>query len=456
MHRSRFVNKTSTPGNVPITKSINNAKHKSSSLSSSSRLFIFVGLGMAGLFLPYYSFLSLYSSNQQSPVIKIPEKIEDTTPNWTLPELPTQIYQANFSKFPPPPPIHSQFLIYKGFMKGQGTGNHMNGLLATHLLALEFNRTVCVSPDYKEFHLAFRSRQPALQEACDPIIKEYNDNVNLRIMLNNFGKPPNECRLQQQLADRKQPVWVILANTYPRWPEVPPNFFFQYYEPTPALLAWLPYPQSPHTVVHLRTPDKHGADDRAGLDNATFAMLYQTLPSDTFLVTNNVAWYDHFPTWQHPAWTIVQHTASRGTIISPRGSTRRGPLFNIQRLPNFGARHRNITRTIGPYKSYKCGWTGLPSYRHNVSIIRHRIIRIRRFIGKTSMPGSFKVFIPMEHWIWSTNRGSGMASHPDWWIVPSMRRLRRGSCDCVNRTMNGCGCGNEKRKVWRILCVSGM
>ncbi|GAX13192.1 hypothetical protein FisN_17Hu122 [Fistulifera solaris] len=195
-------------------------------------------------------------------------------------------------------------------MKGQGTGNHMNGLLATHLLALEFNRTVCVSPDYKEFHLAFRSRQPALQEACDPIIKEYNDNVNLRIMLNNFGKPPNECRLQQQLADRKQPVWVILANTYPRWPEVPPNFFFQYYEPTPALLAWLPYPQSPHTVVHLRTPDKHGADDRAGLDNATFAMLYQTLPSDTFLVTNNVAWYDHFPTWQHPAWTIVQHTAT--------------------------------------------------------------------------------------------------------------------------------------------------
>jgi hypothetical protein len=310
MHRSRFVNKTSTPGNVPITKSINNAKHKSSSLSSSSRLFIFVGLGMAGLFLPYYSFLSLYSSNQQSPVIKIPEKIEDTTPNWTLPELPTQIYQANFSKFPPPPPIHSQFLIYKGFMKGQGTGNHMNGLLATHLLALEFNRTVCVSPDYKEFHLAFRSRQPALQEACDPIIKEYNDNVNLRIMLNNFGKPPNECRLQQQLADRKQPVWVILANTYPRWPEVPPNFFFQYYEPTPALLAWLPYPQSPHTVVNLRTPDKHGADDRAGLDNATFAMLYQTLPSDTFLVTNNVAWYDHFPTWQHPAWTIVQHTAT--------------------------------------------------------------------------------------------------------------------------------------------------
>jgi hypothetical protein len=313
MHRSRFLNKTSSPGKVHETRNINTTKRNKA--SSSTRFLIFVVLGIAGLLLPYYySFLSLYSNHQQSPVaVAIPEKEQDTTPNWTLPDLPPQIYQANFSNLPPPPPpppIHSQFLIYKGFMKGQGTGNHMNGLLATHLLALEFNRTVCVSPDYKEFHLAFRSRQPALQEICAPILQEYNDNVNLRIMLNNFGKPPNECRLQQQLADSRQPVWVILANTYPRWPEVPLNFFFQYYEPTPALLAWLPYRTSPQTVVHLRTPDKHGADDRAGLDNATFQLLYQTLPSDTFLVTNNVAWYDHFPTWQHPAWTIVQHTAT--------------------------------------------------------------------------------------------------------------------------------------------------
>lgn len=193
-------------------------------------------------------------------------------------------------------------------MKGQGTGNFMNGLLATHLLALEFNRTVCVSPDYKDFHLAFQPRQAALKDICAPILKQYNQNIELRIMLNNFGKPPNECQLQIKLAE--QPVLVVLANTYPRWPVVPDDFFFTHYEPTPQLLAMLPYRTAPRTVVHLRRPDKRGADDRKGLDLASFQQLYETLPSDTYLVTNNVAWYQHFPTWQHPSWKIVQHTAT--------------------------------------------------------------------------------------------------------------------------------------------------
>lgn len=312
MHRSRIpiLTKSSSSPEKGFSrwKATSSAKRKSPR-SSTIRLVLFLCLGIFCGVISFLSFSSLYRNNQWSP--KQPEKM-DSSVDMTLPELPKQMYRQTERShdLPPPPPIQSQFLIFKGFMKGQGTGNYMNGLLATHLLALEFNRTVCVSPDYKDFHLAFRPRQTELRDICASIIQQYDQNKDLRIMLNNFGNAPNECQLQKQLADPHQPVFVLLANTYPRWPTVPNQFFFTHYEPTPELLAMLPYETSPHTVVHLRKPDKKGADDRRGLDRETFQQLDQMLPADTFLVTNNVAWYQHFPTWQHPSWTIVKHTAT--------------------------------------------------------------------------------------------------------------------------------------------------
>lgn len=76
----------------------------------------------------------------------------------------------------------------------------------------------------------------------------------------------------------------------------------------------LPYDANhpPHTVVHLRVPDDTNGDRRKGLDEASFQALGRLLPSDTYLVTNRVAYYDYFREkfgWRHPHWSEIFHTA---------------------------------------------------------------------------------------------------------------------------------------------------
>ena len=79
------------------------------------------------------------------------------------------------------------------------------------------------------------------------------------------------------------------------------------------MLDALPYTIQPTTVVHLRQPDDY-SDFRDGLDTDSLNALGKLLPPNesTFLVTNNVDFYERFTKccqWSHPQWNVVQHSA---------------------------------------------------------------------------------------------------------------------------------------------------
>lgn len=215
-------------------------------------------------------------------------------------------------------PRRYKYLIFSGFMSGQGLGNAMNGLLATHLLGLEFNRTVCVKPDasgIKDFHAVFAA-VPEVEKACNILWKENRTYYGRTFSLNNFGEVPNECSLQRYLASNET-VYRIWGNTYPRWPVVPRRFFTTYYRPKQRLIPWLPKPP-PMTVVHLRAPDKTN-DNRNGLDDLFLENLNKLLGhgyDDTYLVTNQVDLYSKFPHWRSPNWKDVQHSMSKPKSVT--------------------------------------------------------------------------------------------------------------------------------------------
>lgn len=215
-----------------------------------------------------------------------------------------------------------RFIIFDAKLSGQGIGNIITGLLAAHLLAEEFNRTVCIIPrDFGSFHRSFESIDPKVIQHCPDVVRFppaltwYN---SVRVL--NFGSPVDECRLKYVMGPQGPNILFFQGNTYPRWRHVPDHYFFQYYRPTPELLAGLPYNANanhhhhapPDTVVHLRAPDDPHRDVRPGLDTESLRALGDTLPTATFLVTNRVDWYDWFERnygWSHPPWNIVVHSA---------------------------------------------------------------------------------------------------------------------------------------------------
>ncbi|GKY98610.1 hypothetical protein MPSEU_000817700 [Mayamaea pseudoterrestris] len=238
-----------------------------------------------------------------------------------------------------------RFIIFQPIQAGQGLGNIVSGLLAAHLLGEEFNRIVCVSNEYSDFLQMFEPIHELVVKHCRYAFEQYrNTSLAQRheqsIRLVTFEQAPNECFLQQNLRDGPDVVYMVL-NTYPRWPRIPTTdvnttYFSKYYRPTRKLLQALPWKTAstadsdgalsnlrakmqkqqlldnpPTTVVHLRQSD--GAQDqRKGLDEATFMALGKLLPSDTFLVTNRVDWYDYFSKefgWKHPEWITVIHSA---------------------------------------------------------------------------------------------------------------------------------------------------
>jgi len=210
-------------------------------------------------------------------------------------------------------PAPDKYLIFVNIRYGQGSGNIIAGLLAAHLLALEYNRIVCVHNDYTEFHAAFEAIHPWAVEKCPSILKHlpnrFEKERNIQL-LNYAPFPPDECELQTKLASDER-VLFYEGNTYPRWPRIPDNFFFTYYQPKLELIAMLSYDQPPETVVHLRAPDGD-EDRRKGLDDVTLNALGRELPHDTYLVTNRVEWYDKFEEefgWSHPYWNEVFHSA---------------------------------------------------------------------------------------------------------------------------------------------------
>jgi len=210
---------------------------------------------------------------------------------------------------------NQRFIIFKEY-DGQGAGNTMEGLLAVHIFGLEFNRIVCVHPSFTGFHLAFESYHPKIKSACSRLFKcdmgVQNPDVYDFIRMLNFHPPLDECQLQENMASFENRVIWIEGNTYPRWPRLPENLLFtEYYRPTQALLDVLPWTTPPRRVVHLRAPDST-KDIRDGLDDATLEVLGETLPTDTYLVTNQVLWYDWFAErygWSHPPWQGIVHSA---------------------------------------------------------------------------------------------------------------------------------------------------
>jgi len=226
-----------------------------------------------------------------------------------------------------------KFLIFEG-LGGQGNGNIVSGLLATHLLGVEFDRIVCIRAEmYPDFLVAFQPIHPDVIKYCLAVLdwaklayplpsqfeaadKDDEELVNpYLIRLVNYELPLDECSLQARLASENVPIWFLQGNTYPHWPVVPDNFFFTYYQAKLELLCRLPYnPENPPiTVVHLRQPDSF-QDARDGLDDATFTALGALLPSNqsTYLVTNRVEWYDTVAErfhWHHANWNEVVHSA---------------------------------------------------------------------------------------------------------------------------------------------------
>jgi hypothetical protein len=223
----------------------------------------------------------------------------------------------------------TRYLIFRPPSEAaQGIGNLMNGLLATHALGNEFHRVVCVSPEWQDFFVGFFVLNPN----CAAAAAAAHRTTRNSLWLINFGKlPVNECQLRQRLTGNEAVLYLV-ANTYPQWPTstiddttesseshsknvlVLPDLQ-TYYRPRPELLEILPWTKvPPSTVVHLRQPDDPNLDPRDGLDRDTLQALGQTLPSSssTFLVTNQVSFYDYFETtfgWSHPPWNGVHHSA---------------------------------------------------------------------------------------------------------------------------------------------------
>ena len=217
-----------------------------------------------------------------------------------------------------------KFIIFHRIQDAQGAGNHMHGLLAAHLLGDEFERVVCVSNHYKNFHLAFESADPVAIEHCPDILERHNKEPPFTgrdqtiELLNYIHAPANECALKEMLSSRKR-ILHMTANTYPRWPRVPKHVnFFAFYKAKPILLDVLPYPHTepPPIVVHLRKADREGKDSRLGVRDEDLRALGKLLPVDAsqrspFLVTNNVEWFDLFEQqygWSHPFWSVVVHS----------------------------------------------------------------------------------------------------------------------------------------------------
>eukprot|EP00977_Amphora_coffeiformis_P008672 scaffold1971_cov127-Amphora_coffeaeformis.AAC.3 len=192
----------------------------------------------------------------------------------------------------------------------------MAGLLAVHILGMEFNRIVCVHPSFSSFHQSFEAVHPEIKSACSRLFEcdgqVQNPNVGDFIHMLNFHPPLDECQLQQDMASLDNRIIWIEGNTYPRWPQTPEKLLFtEYYQPTQALREVLPWTKPPRQVVHLRAPDSV-TDIRDGLDDVTLEVLGKTLPTDTYLVTNQVLWYDWFSErygWLHPPWHGVVHSA---------------------------------------------------------------------------------------------------------------------------------------------------
>jgi hypothetical protein len=249
---------------------------------------------------------------------------------------------------------------------GQGLGNIISGILAAHRLAEEFQRTICHMGSYSSFDQAFKWKDLDHIQKCDEVLLDINSwedrmpNSSNTIVQNNFDETSvqSECTIKELLSNYQQyPILYYKGNTYPRWPtntiitssdendkmqtprrkqNHPRDYFHEKFKPTTHLLDIIPWNNNnpPSIVVHLRDSDGK-FDERAGLDNQTLSLLADEINhiastsaaidashhentysnnknknnNHIFLVTNRVEWYDKFPEWGHPNWSLVHHSA---------------------------------------------------------------------------------------------------------------------------------------------------
>jgi hypothetical protein len=222
-------------------------------------------------------------------------------------------------------PDNKSFLIYHHQSgDGQGVGNVISGVLAAHLLAEEFNRTVCHYGGYRyesSMGRAFRWKHQCHSDLCANVLEmNHRPNASNTIVARNYDhtRRQSECNLKNLLSNHDEyRILYYHGNTYPRWPTSAisltnhRDYFHDYYAPTQTLLDILPWniTNPPLVSIHLRQGDGQH-DQRAGLDDGTLSMLANySYPIAPFLVTNRVDWYNRFPnSWSHPNWDIVQHS----------------------------------------------------------------------------------------------------------------------------------------------------
>ncbi|OEU22152.1 hypothetical protein FRACYDRAFT_232305 [Fragilariopsis cylindrus CCMP1102] len=243
----------------------------------------------------------------------------------------------------------TSFLIYElPKLTGQGLGNIISGILAAHRLAEEFQRTICHMGTYSSFDQAFTWKDLDHIQKCEEVLLDIRNNNSWE-----DHKPTSSNTIVQYNYDESS----VQRNTYPRWPtntitssdenddqmQTPPrkqnqprDYFHEKFKPTSHLLDIIPWniDNPPSIVVHLRDSDGR-FDERAGLDNQTLSLLADELNNiastsanndanrhkkkysndknknnnHIFLVTNRVEWYDKFPGWGHPNWSLVHHSA---------------------------------------------------------------------------------------------------------------------------------------------------
>ena len=224
-------------------------------------------------------------TNMHTQAVKIPE----TSPtNMNMhPQAPIAVTA----------PQHQRFLLFRDGGRGQGIGNIMNGLLATHLLALRYNRTCCVS-HWPSFAKAFTSIQTA---ACAGVSEA---TVIKHLSLWNFGSGQidTKCWLSggscDTLMQGNEAFIEITGNEYPyaNFPPLPVGLFKYLYTPSKLLVSYFKFHELwPQTVVHLRAGD-NPADKRTGVDTSSLAFLVRNLPADAFIISNNEMVHSRFVT----------------------------------------------------------------------------------------------------------------------------------------------------------------
>lgn len=264
---------------------------------------------------------------------------------------------------------NKNYIIYRHVYTGQGIGNVVSGLLAAHLLGIEFNRTVCVSKQYEDFHLAFAPVHVSAEE-CHLAQSSSVPTPSNTLKLVNYMKMPRECDVKDQLSSSES-VLYFDGNTYPRWPSIPDRFFHQHYKPSESLSQKLPWKDPPKTVVHLREADGI-LDARKGLDTETLEALGRELPSDTFLVTNEVDWYEFFDKygWSHPSWSTVHHSALRGLswgtkrVEKPMNKKEYDERQTLQAWADWFTilSAENVYHTFSDFSASAIHWNNLPGH----------------------------------------------------------------------------------------------